>query len=695
MDKSQKNTWHYDVEKYEKGSSLAMLAFDHKSLWGAGGAFIPTFAWMMESKGLLFDTFLPSWEMAAVWSDRYFDSAVLEHLLRVNTYYDTEWFCVGKEIRSRLYPAAENACEEFRDYRSLYRYLRNLLDDTPTQAVIVPAKHPLDIEFGDSGIPHVKETFDNLYHRYLDPLPEERWDIPKDGPVIWGAQRGRGRTSCRATIPPGFFGRLHLYGWPEIYYRRAWGFTDEVDPELLREFGITKVYTWFTARDAWDRAGFEVEVIDEMQDGDRPWDMTRRVVDRWRDRVRGLIYGLASSELFSPSWMGLAIRNGHFGVYDPDWAKYYPLLADLAFEIGNRAILGTGSNWVHGIWDFMSLLGINRRRVPNTCTVPSIVRGIRQRPPAPEIAPWEAEYDDATLQRFKEDKKIGVTNLWGVMEIGYVSDLRNILDLHQTLRGRAGAGIHLAWIEYCPHQVQKMFTSTYANYVEPLLFGWGASKLFPDDCLMPKLNKDDFRKNLEIAMDGIRDYLGDAYVPRGYLSSWHEGSGFPFTGIARYLDKDEEYAMWEKANVCSPEEYRRQIPGLLREKAMVVKELGFKYYFGRGDYYQEGDFVHVPFTRPEGSLLEYLRNLEKDSQEAGYVALNFDTGAGFMLSYGLSADVRAMDEAGEDQQVTHNLYYGLTSRARGIHYIAKGGDSGKLVPMKPGELVRYAQLLNE
>jgi len=696
-DNAPRNTWNYDFEKYEKGSPLAMLAYDHASLWSAGGAFIPTFAWMIESTGSLFDTFLPFWGTAGPgMSDRYFDTAVLEHLLRVNTYYRAALICVGKGVRAKLYPAAEDACEEYADYQSLYRHLKESLNISSNEAVIVPAKHPLDNEFGDYSIPHVKEAYERMYHSYLDPLPEERWDLPTDAPVVWGCQKHQGRRSCISTIPPGFFGRLHLYGWPEVYYRKAWGFTDAADPAFLRELGITKVHTWFTDRKVWDDAGFEVEVIDETREGDRPWDMTVRVLQRRRDKVKGLIYGLASADLFSPSWMGMAIRNGHFGVYDPDWAAHYPKCAELAFEIGNRAILGTGSNWIHGIWDYMSLLGINRRRVPNTCVVPSIVRGIRQRPPKPEIAPWDAEYDDATLQRFKEEKKIGVTNLWGVMDAAYVSDLRNILDIHQTLRARAGAGIYLSWIEYCPHQIQKMFTETYAKYVEPLIFGWGASKLFPDDCLMPKLTKDDFRRNIELTLEGLRDILGEDHVPKGYLASWYEGSAYPIETEIEYLDKDLRYSSWEGAGLdSSPEEYKAQIPQLLKQKAEVIKDLGFKYYFGQGEYYRDGDFVHMPVSRPiQGSLLDYMSDAEKNTPDAGFVALNYDTGSGFMLGAGIASDVRAMARGADDPDA-HNLYYGICSRARMVFHIAKGGDTGRLVPMKPGELVRYAQLLND
>jgi len=686
--------WKSDLERYERGSPLGMLCFDSKVLWDAGGAFIPTFAWILSSEGYLFDTIWTFYRSVPVYSDRFFENATMEHLLRIENYFDTHWFCLGREVPSYLYPVPSDKITTFDSYIELYRYLLKNCKGIPEEAVIVPVKHPWDGGGFIKNIPDRSVFRKEKVFRFLGDLPEQLWDIPEETPVLFGHPLS-GRQECDPSFPPGFYGRLHLYAWPEIYYRKCLAFMDDVAPEVLKEFGINKVLTWMTSSDKWKEAGFSVEEIDNVHKGDRPYDLTERILLRWEEKAQGICYGILSNEQTTPGYLGMMIRCGYFPLYDPDWQRYIPKAVAWAKKLGNPRILGTGDNWKHGIWDMMVLCGGIRRKVPNNSCVPSIVRGIRERTPLPFYLPWECGYTDGELERFAMENRIGVTNLWGTMEIPYTSILPHILDTHLTFRARAGIECTLQWIEFLPHQYQKIYTTTYGKFIEPMLHDFVAGKAFPDDCLGKHLTKDDLWQCLRLFKEGIKEFLGEEYMPKGYMALRHEGLGMLYRiKLQRYENNSiKTIPIQEWLSCWTEEEFQERREHLLKEKAEVLRDFGILYYFGAGDYWEDGDFTHMPVIVIDNeSPLDILKKLEKEHTGPCAVAFNYDTGMSFMMAPGLfnaacAEDIRKRYPAG--------IYssFDIVARTSLMYYIACGGESKRLIPMKPCEFVRYRRLI--
>lgn len=632
---ADENSWNYAMESYSKGSKLCMLVLDTRPLWKWGGAAIPTLAWMAEEHGSLFDSYWAYFRDPMLYFRRFFDNRALEQCYLLSMYFDVTWYMVGTDGKIMLHPIPKfDRSLFFDDYLSLYRHYMEEHGIKCDTAAILPTHHKLDQP------PFIREFRKHMPRKYYTP------EIASPKEVEYPLEAGGDRDVFAHPLQRGF-GKTQFYLWPDIYFRKALGFTDDIEPEQLKEFGINEVLCVLCDADKFREAGFKVEVIDEDQPDDSEWTVTKRCFDRWPNEAKGICYGMWQADKTHPGWLGYMIRNRYFGLYDSRWRTHLPKAVEVAHELGNRNIMGTGDDWNHNPWIF--LLPDTQAGwlfQPTEAGTPSIKRGMRLKCPKPSILPWDVEVSDRFLYECAERNKIGICVVCIVTDLGYVSMYPSLMDIFVNYEAKAGFAYCLPWAEYYPEWLQKMYSETYAPYVEPLLGEVGPSWYFTmKHAGTPPMHPGAFKKQLLFTLSKIAELMGEDYIPRGFASGYRD--------------------LWEDTEPYID----------------LLAECGFKYYFaGRSPRIQfearngivamstlydhmAGAFNIVGVDHP----LEGVMNLEKELEGPGFCAVTPDSG----------------------------MYYSYTHRSHVLDYVATGGDTKRLFPLKPSEIIRYATILQE
>ncbi|GEM_PF-3221210 len=689
----EKAGWRYPLESYPKGSPLTMLALDSHYLWEYGGALIPTVAWLAEHRGRLFDSYWTCYNYPGMDFRQYLDQRVPEYLLLTSRYFDVRWIFMGTRARQLTEPVGSlDASAVFDDVCTCYRRLlqEDGMEGTDT-AVILPRRHRLDqppYVHGDLA-PYDARMHDFYYPDDPDaappPYPLQAGDTPYGYPLMKG------------------FGKLQFYLWPEVYFRQALGFTDDVEPEQVKALGIRKALLCHVDREKWDAAGLDVEVLDSTAEDDDEWSTTLRAFERWKDRASGVAHGMWQSDKLDPGWLGFMIRNRYMAVYHYDWRESMPTVAELAKATGNRNILGGGDgmgrvwmSWDHSWFGSASTYGVGRWKVPTETGIPSILRGRRYRLDEPEVTPWDMEYSDEYLVRCAEENKIAFCFVWTCTDIAYASGLPVLMDTYEVFGSKCGFSFPLPWIEYYRDVYQKIFTPAYAPWIEPVLYHTGLSNFYqrgaiqrpemvPEHCLKPvRLSDDVFKTHVAFAMSAIRDMLGEGYLPRGdCLPIWdmemlsHEHRALQELGFAYGMahagvgldDVPEPRALLAADSDCPALRFTKfdAFPGMPKGRGFAP---------GKND--------------PLVNHVLKLEWLERNLDGPATVTTTTDTGGGWMVSsFNLGAGKR------EATDIMPNTDYSPVYRAYLQNYVAKGGISGRVFPCKPSEAIRYERILRK
>lgn len=684
--------WFYPAEQYPRGSALLMLAIDTGSLWSVGGALIPTLAWMAEEEGSLFDSHWTDYDNP-LWLKQVFDTRSIEHCSRVNAYFKTRWIFLGRRARNYMHPLATEAPSVVYDsYLALYRECRRR--HSSDYAVLVPARHRLD-----------QPNF-----RQGDPLHIGCWnDVPEFQVPNIGAVRDAVYPLPKGADILGYpyrrgFGKLQFYLWPEIYFRKAWGFTDDVAPAALKRLGIRRIGALYCDAERWTKAGFAATVIDADRPDDDEWTITQRVFNRWRGRAKGVAHGIWQHDKLHPGWLGFLIRNRYLPIYCQDWQKSMPVVARWAGRIKNRHIIGGGDTDRHG-WDHawmraIAQYNLGRWKLPTEPEMPSIKRGIRQRYPLPEVTPWTVEYSDEALRQFAAARRIGVCQIWTITDIGYASMLPHILDIYQAFQAKCGFALDLPWVEYYGEMIQKMFTPAYAPYVEPLVYHTGLSWILtmrtnPVKC---RIAPAAFQAQLAYTLERLRQIMGPACVPHGYVAA-HYG----VTAAEKRIVKKLGFRYLVGGNTATYLGDKRIYAPLYNHPYLNPQGVAYDRQKGNVLCEAKPGFAQIDFTwlkiGPEEDQIKVLCAIERNCKGPGTVLFTQDTGLGFTTrafkwppqSGGGSYSAKWKPAEFLPRQ---GYGYNIAYRAGVVHYLAAGGETGRYFTCKPNELQRYARIIN-
>ena len=472
------------------------------------------------------------------------------------------------------------------------------------------------------------------------------------------------------------------YCYPDIQNSGKLGLdeiTFENNKNRLLEMGINKVNTLYCDIDA---KGFEVEVLDSMEEGEHYRDVTMRILERNFPYAKGVGFGDASCVL---RWQAAYCRKKTVAVYqDYDWENFVPVVCEYAKKLGNNTVMGNQVVYCknlgivrgvdHVITTFaqnnviMDLMGHNPRIGFSIQTEEKLPIDWLEKAPTP----WDCEYSDEYLLQKIEEGAIPVCFLFYAADLGHLPVLPRFLDLMSLDGMRAGIAFPSTWYEYQPEMLEQLYVPLEQGGVfpqlEPLLSSVGvavaseAEGYIAPDFYLELLNK---------AKKDITDRVGERMVPKGY---------YPFQDSTPFYQTDNGKPQYD-----------------------IVDESGFEYYITYKNGGKPAEIVYETDSMTvlnqqmhqwfpgNANPLEVLKQWEQvysKTETPGWIVLPFDTPF-FALSPNYLGDIEA-----DRMRNGFAKFGGIPYIQQAMQYVRRtGGDTGKLFMLKPHELYRYAKLL--
>jgi hypothetical protein len=524
---------------------------------------------------------------------------------------------------------------------------------------------------------------------------------------------------------------VEAYLGAEIWLREAKGVHETISNEELSNLcapgdTIVCVCVHDSVIARLKEKGYSVEIIDKMAAGDGYLSITKRLARRWADSAKGWLLG---DPALVCHWLPKACEDRLIPIYSIPQQRIIGELADL---------ISTSGSVVYGRQysdhDFFALSKLNQSlQVIDPC-----------RPPFPSVrhlgSVWErrgndegfflSEYSDEELRLFCREQRVLVSLLFWSGMIRELVNLYNLMDLIAATRLRCGLVLTSESFEYMLHPPMELLTIPVGDggvfpLVEVLLGSCGAGV-----AIESAMDSDRLQTSLEDSLLAIRQKVAnEGYVPRGWwgtmdtdlkrLRWWQKPGPVQFSRESPWIklrvpsqdsSPDDSaiqgqrllgWLRWLRAIgrasglarfVAPLRPYEGFGPGPLKQEVVAaVKSAGFRYMFTKAEFnsspriqYMDEQIVALNYTsgRWDGwtpfetiNSVWDLRRSEKKllrSHRPGWIAGTIDT---CQWTFG-----------GE-----------FWKRAPGLVEIGKfcssGGDSGKLLNVKPFTLARYARIV--
>ena len=457
--------------------------------------------------------------------------------------------------------------------------------------------------------------------------------------------------------------RLDTFCFPEVFHRGAlalhYELPDGAFAELVRK-GLRKAYLLFCPEEARARLaglGLEAWVVDSLRPGDNYTTLTSRIAERWLDRAKGLALG---NDPITLRWTAKYLRERILPIAAVrSLPEAVEVLGRLTKTVGNPVVWGS-QIFNDGIISDASrhdiILSL-AHDVEVGMTIKSAIR-LPSRWLEDAQAPWEAEYSDEYLIEQRARGMIPVCLLHYASDIGHLPVLPRYLDLHSIDGFLSGIAFPAAWWEYAEDQLEQLYLSKEMGgvfpSVEPLLSSAGTGVATE---AKGYLSREAYLENLRRARRIIAERAGEKHVPIGHYS---------------YQDACPRYKH-----------------GSAEPQYDVLAEAGFEYAV---TYKDEGQLPHIVHAESGFTVINQqnehwtfdplpdLRRWEKrltDENRPGWILLGLDSPFWGMVP----------------------CYFGLASKGltlaavqETMSYAVSGGESGRLFPAKPHEVVRFASL---
>jgi hypothetical protein len=521
---------------------------------------------------------------------------------------------------------------------------------------------------------------------------------------------------------------LQAFLTPEIWLHQGLGVPEGIPDADLAEMSrpgskIVCVCVRDSEVSRLQSCGYAVEVVDRLYPGDDYLSVTGRLARRRVDQTRGWLLG---DPVLACHWIPKACEDRLVPLYGIPQRRAIKELADVIRSKGTVVYGRQASDH-----DFFELSGLNQSlQVVDPCR-PAFqsVRHVTSnwRDLGSRQGFFAHEYSDEQLNDFRRENRVLVSLLFWNGMIRELVNLYPLMDLIATTRLRCGLVLTSESFEYMIHPPLELLTVPLEDggvfpLVEVLLGSCGEG-VGIESAMESKILSERLSKAIEVIRCRVAH---DGYVPRGWwgtmdtglelLSWWHRpgpikffrewpwlrvripgqgadfGTGAPASANALERIRTMGRAMWlsQFAEPLRPYENFRA-GDIKREIVCAVKNAGLSYMFTKAAFnrpsraqYVDDDFVALNYTAGQWDgwtpfeTVNSVRDLRKaerkllGAHQPGWVVSTIDT---CQWTFG-----------GELWKKAPQLF-------DICRFCSSGGDSGRLVNVKPFTLARYARIL--
>jgi hypothetical protein len=458
--------------------------------------------------------------------------------------------------------------------------------------------------------------------------------------------------------------KIDTFIYPEIFFRKSLGIHYEMDDNSftrIRNYGVSKILLIAcpeNAKERFEKLGYDVEIIDNLESQDTYLTFTERISKRWIYKGKGLALG---NDPITLRWTPKYLRDRILPIAAVGTLKKaVEVLEELSKKIGNSHI------WGSQVFDDTVISDLSKKDLIITLAHDIEVGfTIREKLSLPSIwlkrakNPIKEEYSDNYLNEKIAKGDIPVCFLHYAADLGHLPVLSRYLDLHSIKGIRDGIAFPSSWWDFSDDKLERLYLSHEHGGVfpsaEPLVCSAGTGVATE---ATGYLSEKVLLENLIKAKQKIKNYVGESNVPAGYYSfqdacpSYIHQSGEP------------QYNVIEKAGFEYAITYKHE-----NEFPRIV--------------YESDKFV-VLNQQTEHWSFDPMTDLKKweeklvNSNGKGWIILGLDSPFWGMVP----------------------CYFGLASKGLSLEKVQKamiyaknGGTSGRLFLAKPHEIARYAKLL--
>ncbi|MDY6853882.1 MAG: hypothetical protein SWO11_04105 [Thermodesulfobacteriota bacterium] len=532
---------------------------------------------------------------------------------------------------------------------------------------------------------------------------------------------------------------MEAYLYPEIFYREAIGVPDSIAEDelanLYQEEGkILCLYVDEDTINRLEKKGYTVEIIDTIRKDDDYCTLIKRTALRWKRIAKGWMLG---DPTLVSHWLPTACEEDFLSIYSVPQEKIVAQFGDLISSKG-KVIYGRQ----YSDKDFFELSKLNQclqvidpyrppfqsvKHVEYTWNINQDSEGF-----------YGSVYSDEDLRAFAREGKILISLMFWSGMIREIANLYNLIDLFTITRLRCGLVLTTQSYEYMMHSPLELLTVPLEQggvypLVEPVLgscgIGVGVESYMTEDRLLENL-----KEGLARILKAIKK---ENYMPKGWwatmdtnlesLSWYKKPKPIKFLRYSPYVQfrfhaKDKQYD--EQASSVNggllnnikqrfietiktgskkyelseffvayrPYEFYEAGP-IISDTSKTIKSVGLKYMFTKAGFnscpevkYLDNDFIALNYTSGQWdgwTPFETINDIS-DLRKSEKILLKKNK-PGWIVS---TIDSCLWTFSGEFWKRGSKLY-------EIAKFCAEGGNSGRLINVKPFTISRYARILSE
>jgi hypothetical protein len=532
---------------------------------------------------------------------------------------------------------------------------------------------------------------------------------------------------------------LEAYLYPEIFYREAIGVLDSIPEEDLGALyrDGSKIFCLYMDKNIISRlqtSGYNIEIIDQLRKNDDYLSITKRIALRWIDKAKGWILG---DPMLVSHWLPKACEEDLLSLYSVPQNKIISQLGDLISSRG-KVIYGRQ----YSDEDFFELSKLNQcLQVIDPCRPP--FQSVKHAEYAwhftqNEEGFFKPEYTDEELRQFAREGRILVSLIFWSGMIREIENFYNLMELFSITKLRCGIVLTAQSYDYMMHAPLELLTIPLEQggvypFVEPLLgscgLGVGIESYIANRRLQETLND---------ALSRIfQKVKKQHYMPRGWwptmdtdlkkLTGWRKPKPIRFLRYSPYFQlrfKAKEKAFDENFATINNSKFKYVLHNYIdRVKSTIIKAGLLKYFQRYRPYesYQSCGIRKDVIDAARAAGLQYMftkagfkTNPEAKYIDKSFIALNYTAGqwdgwTPFETVNDVS-DLRKSEKILLRRKTPGWIVSTIDSclwtfsgefwkRGGKLYEIAQfcseGGNSRKLINVKPFTISRYARIIAE